>query len=134
MNQYVRILTAVAMTVMMAPSTTAWAGALGGTGVTITFSGSSGTASGAMGNVRNSTDTVQYIGCTVFVSGIDGWVSCSARDANNITVTCSSAAPAIVQVAHAMTSDARLTFNWDASGACTDLRIHTDSRYAPKNP
>lgn len=143
MSQYAKILTAVALTVMMALSTAAWAGAKSSYSIVINLSGSTGTAMGAVGSARNSADSIQYIGCAVYTSVASDelgnpyykeFVSCSARDVNNLTVSCSSADPVLVQVAHAMTSDAHLTFSWDDSGACTSLRTRTDSRYAPKSP
>jgi hypothetical protein len=133
MNRYLRIPAATVLTVMVALSTTAWAGAKGGAGVSITFTGGGGSASGTMGNVRNSADTVQFIGCTLS-SGPYAVVSCTARNTSGTTVACSSAAHEITSVAHAMTSDAHIQFSWDTSGACTSLSIRTDSRYAPKSP
>jgi hypothetical protein len=134
MSQHTRIPTSVALAVMMALSTAAWAGARGGAGVTIVISGDNGTASGTMGTVRHSADTLQYIGCTVAANAASKWVACSARNASNVTVTCTSWAPDIVQVAHAMTSDAHISFSWDGSGACTGLSVRPDSRYRPKEP
>ncbi len=133
MNRYVRIPTAAVLAVMVALSTTAWAGAKGGSYVSITFSGSGGSASGTMGNVRNTADTVQYIGCTLS-SGPYAVLSCSARNASGTTVACSTTAPEVTNVAHAMTSEAHIHFYWDGSGACTYLVVRTDSRYSPKQP
>ena len=134
MNQYTRIPTAVSLAVMMALSTAAWAGARGGGVVSIVSSGDNGTASGTMGTVRHSADTIQYIGCTVSANATAKWVGCSARNASNVTVSCTSWSPEIVQAAHAMTSDAHISFSWDGSGACTALSVRADSRYRPKEP
>ncbi|WP_146209784.1 hypothetical protein [Vitiosangium sp. GDMCC 1.1324] len=134
MSRYTRIATAVALTVMMALSTAAWAGAKGGASVTISWNGDNGAASGTMGTVRNSSDTLQYIGCTVAGNATSKWVSCSARNASNVTVSCTSWEPNIIQAAYAMTSDAHISFSWDASGACTTLSVRADSRYRPKEP
>ena len=134
MRRYTRVPTVFALTTMMALSTAAWAGAKGGSGVTLTTSGDNGTASGSMGAVRSSADTVQFIGCVVSGSGTHEWVSCSARNASNVAVSCSSADPAIVHAAQTMTADAHLSFSWNGSGACTALHVRTDSRYTPKQP
>ncbi len=134
MSRYMRIPTAVALTVMMALSTVAWAGSKGGAQVTIVFSGDNGSASGTMGAVRASADTVQFIGCALIGSGGAQWVNCQARNVSNVYVACNSAAHEIVDAAKSMTSDAHISFNWDGSGACTALNIRTDSRYTPKQP
>lgn len=136
MNRYMRMPTVGALTVMMALTTAAWAGAKGGANVAITFSGDNGTASGTMGTVRNSSDTLQYIGCAVYAydSEAQALVYCSARNTSNVTVSCTSTAHELVSLAHAMTSDAHVSFSWNGSGACTALTIRTDSRYPPKSP
>ncbi|WP_147332765.1 hypothetical protein [Archangium gephyra] len=133
MSRYTRIPALVALMAAMNLSTAAWAGAKGGSGVSIVFSGDNGTASGTMGTVRGSSDTLQYIGCTVSATaGSSRAVWCSARNSSNVTVTCSSAEPEIVQVMDAVTSDAHIAFSWDAQGSCIGLSVRPDSRYKPK--
>lgn len=125
---------------VMVLGTAAWAGAKSGSNVTISFSGGNGTASGAMGYVRNSADTVQYIGCTLITSAtassfeVTRTVSCSARNSSNVVVSCVSTDGSLIDSVQALNSDSYITFQWNVDGRCTYLRAGTYSQYAPKEP
>src|SRR6478672_955740 len=63
-------------------------------------------AYGSLGSARNSVDTLQYIGCTVYAgTATPTRVSCFARNAASpgVYLSCSSAAPDIVRVAASLT-------------------------------
>ncbi|WP_224245467.1 hypothetical protein [Hyalangium gracile] len=121
-------------------STSAWAGAKVRGSVAITFSGGNGTASGRLGSARNSSDTVQYIGCTASTSGTPGtgttisYMSCSARNAQNVTVSCGSSNPDFIETLRTLNSDSYVSFSWDGTGNCTGLTVATYSQYEPKEP
>jgi hypothetical protein len=104
--------------------------------VNVTVStGSPGNAAGAMGSVRNSSDSEQYIGCTVYAyPGGPATVNCFARSRDPNYGFCTSTDVALVQTAASITSDSVIHFGWDAQGKCSVLEIDTGSLYAPKLP
>lgn len=126
------------LALVMVLSTTAWAGRKANYSVAITFSGDTGAASGAMGSARNSDDTVQYIGCTVSASlantsiDISRAVTCSARNASNVTVACTSTEISIIETAYAIASDSYIRFEWGPGGQCTALSVRNYSYQPPK--
>jgi hypothetical protein len=90
-----------------------------------------GWAAGNLGDVYNSADGVQYIGCSAYAGG----VFCSAGAANGKEqLYCSSYDPALVPVALSVNSDTLLQFFVDEYGTCLDIRVWKYSAYAPKAP
>ncbi len=98
------------------------------------------TASGQVGGVRDNSDTVSYIGCTV-----EGWVStdgkkkltCQARDSAGHTASCyvfswKATPTAAVEVAQSMNGDSYLVFSWDDRGVCNYVSVEHYSWHAPK--
>ncbi len=98
------------------------------TGQQVYISDAARTANGQLGYVRNTADTVQYIGCTV--QGDVG--SCTVRNRDGLTRSCSSTETRWVHTMRALKSDSYLQFNWDANGKCTYVSVNTDSTSAPK--
>ena len=97
--------------------------------------GSSGYAFGAMGSVRASGDTNEFLACTTSVeSGSAASVFCEAIDASNNYGGCSSTNPAVIATVAAMNADSFLWFEWNASGVCTYVEVITSSSFAPKAP
>jgi hypothetical protein len=88
---------------------------------------------GSMGSARNSTDTTQYIGCTLFLaSGSSSYLVCAAQDSAGHYASCYTFDPALQSIAHTLTSDSYINFSADASGVCTQLQITNYSFLAPK--
>lgn len=87
-------------------------------------------AKGAIGTVYNTSDTVQYIGCSVSSSGT---TKCSAKtnDSTPVTFSCSSTDANILDAARAIKDDSYLEITKSGS-TCTKLKVMTDSRYAPR--
>jgi hypothetical protein len=90
-------------------------------------------AYGALGSAHNSSDSVQYIGCSVdtYATGASPMMYCSAQNASR-SVYCSSSNPQLITAANSLSGDSYLAFFFDASGTCTELYITTASSYAPK--
>jgi hypothetical protein len=99
-------------------------------------------AMGSLGSARNTTDTVQYIGCFNSISGyndpgdptdpfnVQTGGGCYALDAASHSVSC-SLVPGMVAP---MAPDSLVVFTWDASGNCTGLQVWTFSNTSPKQP
>jgi hypothetical protein len=122
-----------AMLIAVTAALPAHAGSKGGIALVVNKAGRF--AYGSMGTVRNEADTGAGIGCTVYASkGSPATVFCGAETtATGYTWGgCTSTDPALVQVALAMTSDAEISFDWDASGNCTYLSIDVSSSADPK--
>ena len=109
--------------------------ALGGTKVTgvVQVDTQNRHAFGSVGSARNSADSVQYIGCTVF-SYSDGTASawCGGRDANYGYGACTTSVPALVDQARNLKGDSYLNVYWDSNYACTSIEVRNHSYYEPK--
>jgi hypothetical protein len=92
-------------------------------------------ALGALGTVRNTSDTTQMIGCWVYAYG-DGSPSmafCGATTSTGVSASCSTSNPEMVAMAAALDGDALLRFDWDG-GLCTGFIVQKSSIHAPKLP
>jgi hypothetical protein len=90
-------------------------------------------AQGALGTARNTTDALQYIGCTITTD--DGWslTECVARDAAGVTVSCINGVnTGMRDAALSINGDSFIYFQWDAIGQCTQLVVRNNSWHAPK--
>jgi hypothetical protein len=98
------------------------------------------TASGQVGGVRDNSDNVSYIGCTV-----EGWIdldgkkklTCQAKDSAGRTASCyvfswKNTGLAAVDIAQAMNGDSYLSFSWDSKGLCQYVAVENYSWHAPK--
>ncbi len=106
-----------------------------GTGVTLVDKADgTGFAWGIMNAVRQSSNNVERLGCSLSSSGVDGTsVLCTATNAAGTQRMCASS-----QSNHAHTvaglGDGYVYFKWDAQGNCTLIQGGTDSAYSPKTP
>ena len=117
--------TAVLGLAVVAQSLPAWAGAVAQSEVTITTS----TAYGSMAGARYSTDSQQYIGCTLQNSG-GGFVRCTARDKAGKYFTCGSTDVRLTSAAKALTDFSYLAFSiTPGSSSCSDLQVYNSSFY-----
>lgn len=102
---------------------------------TIPNGGGARAAVGSAGSARNSVDTLQSIGCSArqYVIGSTALsISCSARDATNDSLTCTSTNAALLPIIGAIGTDSRISFGADAAGNCTYIGVESSSKYAPK--
>lgn len=90
-------------------------------------------AQGALGQARNSTDSVQYIGCIMYTwTDAPTWGICSAKDAAGHTATCSVFDTSLLDRVQNIKGDSWIKFEWDTSATCTYLEIYNTSYMAPK--
>jgi hypothetical protein len=88
---------------------------------------------GALGSARNTGDSVQYLGCNVnSYSAGASTVYCYARDANNVSASCTSTAAELVQQGRAVGPDKYISVSWDANGYCTSIQVTQNSFHPPK--
>lgn len=121
-----------AVAVMSLVGTAAWAGY--DVGYLVQVDTVNRTASGTMATVRASADTLQYINCNIRTNGAGLIMNCQARDANGVSVGCSSTAQNFIQLVGMIQSDSHVSFKWDAASACTSLSVDNGSQFAPKTP
>ncbi|HEV7609823.1 MAG TPA: hypothetical protein VGO61_20985 [Steroidobacteraceae bacterium] len=94
----------------------------------VVFSTQKPWATGDLGYVRNTPDTVQYIGCQV--AGTAG--VCMARNSAGVIHTCSTTDPGMMDAMRALNGDSFLVFAWNTDGTCKVVQVQNDSRLAPK--
>jgi hypothetical protein len=105
-------------------------------------------AQGSLGSARNSSDSVQYIGCWNTLNGYEdnnGSIppgdpnyhlvvqqggGCYAVNSANQPVSCALVPGEMPPMA----SDSLIAFSWDANGNCTGLQVWTYSNTSPKQP
>ena len=95
-------------------------------------------AQGDLGQARNTTDSVQYIGCYTQTyrnsSGVFEQVNCQARDTAGASYYCYATDPELVRAARSITGDSFLYFVGDTAGKCTTILVGQSSMYQPKQP
>ena len=91
-------------------------------------------ASGDIGAVRATADTVETIGCRV-----EGWQSastpsvlCWARDMNNNYLSCTYSGQAAPLAVAGLNGDSRLEFAWNTGTTCYYVAVSNSSEYRPK--
>ena len=93
-------------------------------------------AEGSVGYARNSTDTRQSIGCTVYATSGVATLSamCSAANAFGARATCTTTEAPLVSAAQSAKGDSYIHFMFDAAKKCTEIWVDNDSSYEPKKP
>jgi len=96
-------------------------------------------AYGSMGSARSSSDTAQYIGCTLSTSGTTTYGTCSARGRNSSGVyqyaSCHTTTAAHLNVIRTTNAISSLDFTWDAdTGICGHISVANQSTFAPMVP
>ena len=91
-------------------------------------------AAGQLGTARNSTDTMQYIGCSYEATSTYHYVSCNARNSAGTYGGCVGYDASMIDAAHSLPSDGYLFFAWDANGTCIEIQASNYSYHEPKQP
>jgi hypothetical protein len=92
-----------------------------------------GHAEGKVGDVYNSDDTTQFIGCGLRADvGSPLQVNCWAADASGRQRACASTDPSMITVAGSVGTDSYVYFAWNLSGKCTQLDSTNGSFSHPK--
>ncbi|MFZ5892809.1 MAG: hypothetical protein ACOY0T_17245 [Myxococcota bacterium] len=98
----------------------------------VTVNTASRFAQGHMGGAFNSSNTVEFIGCSISTTSI----FCTATNPSGASITCNVAAAdydRYAKVVAAIDSDSFINFAWAADGTtCTSLRVNNSSFYSPK--
>lgn len=89
----------------------------------------SGVAVAYLGMVYNGSGLTEYLGCQK--SGTDQ-VFCHARTETGTHVACFTTSSHLAQSVSSISPDARVTFRWNAGGACTQIAVQHSSEYADK--
>jgi hypothetical protein len=100
---------------------------------TATIDAANHSAYGGVAATRNSSDTIQQIGCSVTVASTFS-ATCFARDAANNFATCVTYDQNMISAAMSAQGDSFINFRWDDSGNCNFLNIYNDSMEMPKSP
>lgn len=102
-----------------------------------------GFASGTLGGARNSANTVEKLSCAVVrLDSINAagapsrstTVSCLARDAANVSVTCVSTLETHATALDGVSNDSLIEFAYDAAGRCTLVTVYESASLERKKP
>jgi hypothetical protein len=85
-------------------------------------------ASGSLGGAHNTTDRVQFIGCSVgpFLT------QCFARNSAGMQRSCVTSDEVLVANARAINGDSLINFSWNTGGQCVGINVENSSRPPPK--
>jgi hypothetical protein len=93
-----------------------------------------GHAEGKAGDVHNSPDATQFIGCGLRASvNSPLQANCWATDASGRQRACSTTDPGMITVAGSVGSDSYVYFGWNPSGKCSSIETQKGSFMHPKN-
>lgn len=91
---------------------------------------------GALGTARNTSNTTEYIRCSVSFSeawsGGQPWVSCYARNAAGTSTSCGAYSQKLADVLHALNGDSYLYFTGNGTSTCSYIEVDNASAYEPK--
>jgi hypothetical protein len=88
----------------------------------------SGSATGYLGHIYNATTRNEFIACQKSNFGL----YCQARNEANVHVACSTSNAYLANGAAGLSPDMRLTFRWNANGACIGISVVHSSEYQDK--
>jgi hypothetical protein len=97
-----------------------------------TLSLSSTSASGALGNIRNSSNSTEYAACSISSNGGARSAFCLFVDSAGVGKSCSTSDADLVNTIGTMVSDSTFYITFNASGACTSVAVSNSSYAAPK--
>jgi hypothetical protein len=117
--------TAVLGLALFAQNIPAWAGEVS---LVEVFVGAN-SASGSMAAARDSSDSLQYIGCSFSNNG-GPFVVCSAKDKAGKSYTCTSTSPALAAAVKAITDFSSIVFgSLDGTASCSGLWVQNFSSH-----
>jgi hypothetical protein len=91
--------------------------------------------SGSMGTARGTSDTKQWMGCSVVVDGNGApYGFCECNNSAGTYKGCTTTSPGHIQIISAASNEAWVRFSVDGNGNCMYLEIANDSSDAPKKP
>lgn len=104
--------------------------------VVINSWGYTGLARGALGEVRNSPDSTQYIRCWLGGAGTGG---CMAEDTEGQQASCALSRlhddyPDMVAAIRSIGPTAEVQFRWISGSTCSSILVRYSSRHEPPRP
>jgi hypothetical protein len=89
-------------------------------------------AVGSFAATRNSTDTLQYIGCyhNAYTSGAS-YANCYAVNAAGVGRTCYTVNTNMVEAIRSISDESYIYFQWNTDGTCSYVLIDKGSRFRP---
>jgi len=96
----------------------------------------SGQFYGTLGGTRNSTSAIERLSCSIDRTETDPsapnpvrstFVSCSARDKNNVSVSCISTQEDAADALAGLSNDGLLDIRYDVNGVCTSITVYESS-------
>jgi hypothetical protein len=89
-------------------------------------------ASGGLGTVRNSSNSSQYHGCTVYSDSLGTLVNCASQSGGT-SRSCWTDDPVMVATATALNGDSWLSYSaGSVDGDCTSVNFENGSNLQPK--
>lgn len=101
-----------------------FAGAINTSNVVLTTS----SFSGSLGTARNSSDSIQIIGC---YSDTNSFISCYGSDNTGKSKVCTSSSNALISTLNEINSDSYLSVGF-TGGECTYIKVSNFSSYRQK--
>lgn len=89
----------------------------------------SGSASGYLAMIYNYTNNNEWFGCQKSSTSV---VFCHAKNINQDIVDCWATSPYLANAVASISPDARVSFRFDANGACTNITVTHSSEYEDK--
>lgn len=89
----------------------------------------SGSASGYLSMIYNYTDNNEWFGCQKSSTNA---VFCHAKNRDQVVVGCSATSAFLANSVSSISPDARVSFRFDANGACTNITVMHSSEYEDK--
>ncbi len=86
---------------------------------------------GMLGSAYNSTDNTQFILCGVNTAANSKSMTCTAKDSTGVTVMCTTSNSNLINAVNGLPDSGYLTFNFDANGNCTSIRVEYASYSQP---
>ena len=104
--------------------------------ITVFINDATREAGGQIGAVRASSDSTQWISCTVEAQTdiTNPSVICAVTDGAGNYRSCVTTAAKFVQPALAAVNDSYITFKWGTSGLCERISVTLGSQYQTKQP
>jgi len=93
---------------------------------TVTYNAAVTEAVGVVRDVRYSSNSVEFIGCSVQSNGL---VGCYIKNAAGTYRNCTTTAAGFATAAAAIGANSQLTIDWNSSAVCTFLNVYNTSIY-----
>ena len=84
-------------------------------------------AFGSIGGARNSSDSVQQIGCSSSFDGTNHSGTCTAKGAGGTVLTCATTNPTFIAQIRSISSQSSISFGVSTTGGCSGIGIGVSS-------